>query len=135
MMTGVRINAAIVFTLLAFVVPASGQTDPKVFQKLETAIPEGIRMLEAKKYEPFLKNFVPPELYKKITSKITPQKFSQEFAKRNAPRLLQVLKEIKGKTPTYSNEGMRATYELTAPIAGKKSISFNKINNHWYVKN
>ncbi|HMP01898.1 MAG TPA: hypothetical protein PKD86_10740 [Gemmatales bacterium] len=108
---------------------------PHPREKLDTAILEGIRLLEAKEYAAFLKAFVLPEELKQITESVSMEVFAQQFGERKAPRLLEVLKEVKGAKPAMDPQGAEATYELKEEIAGKKKITFIKSGKLWYIKN
>lgn len=55
------------FTALTSTATAAPAADPRA--KLDTAIDEGIRLLEDEEYVEFLKMFVPPDELKKITEK------------------------------------------------------------------
>ncbi len=104
-------------------------------EKLETAIPLGIRLLEEKKYEAFLNKFVIPADLDKITAKTKLEDFAREFAKEKAGKLLAVLKEIKGETPKESEDGRKATFPLTKNVDLREAITFVKIDKYWFIQN
>lgn len=104
-------------------------------ESLETIIPVGIVLLEAKEYELFLKTFVPPDELKKITEKTPLERFAKEFSERKAPRILEVLKEIKGTKPNLTDSDKKAVFTLKEEIASKNSITFLKIEKYWYIQN
>jgi hypothetical protein len=134
-MNAFHTSTAAFLWLLALVGLAVADSDVDPREKLETAVPEGIRLLEAKDYSTFLKNFVPPDDLKKYTENSSFDEFAKQFGETKAPRLLQVMKAIKEVKPTVDPSGMKATYELQEPIAGKKTITWLKIDKHWYIKN
>lgn len=117
----------------ATLAPAPAKTDPR--KKLETAIPEAIRLLEAKEYETFLKKFVAPDDFKKITKETTLEEIAKQFEKDKAAALLQVLKSVKDKKPTFDSEGKKATFKHEVKDAPKDSITFVKVDNLWYIQN
>lgn len=123
------------------------KSDPR--ENLETAVPEAIRLLEAKEYEVFLESFTPPVVLKKIKAgedprmppqittitDITFEEFARRFGERKAPTLLKVLKEIKNAKPTLDDTGTKATFALNEEINERKSLTFVKIKKHWYIQN
>ena len=127
----------IAFLFAAFDVVAAQADDPKPDprEKLETAIPEGIKLLTAKEHKPFVEMFVAPADLKEITKKTPLDEFVKRFAEDKAPKLLKVLEEIKDTKPTLDKTGTRATYTLKENGDGKKSITFKKIEKYWYIQN
>jgi hypothetical protein len=104
-------------------------------EKLSTAIPYAIKLMEKKEFETVLEQFVPPDELKKITEKKPMADFAKEFGQHHSPRLLKVLKTIKDAEPTYDETGKIAVYQLKAPDEGNKDIKFIKIDKFWYIKN
>ena len=122
--------------VFSFVAPVVAQdVKPESRQALETAIPEGLRLLEAKEYKAFVEVFVAPADLKKITERTSLEEFAKDFGDRKAPLLLEVLKEIKGTKPSLDDNGTKATFALKEERDGKKSITFVKIDKYWYIKN
>jgi hypothetical protein len=108
-------------------------TDP--LETLETAIPEGIRLLEAKEYKVFVESFVIPSELKKIAAGTSLEEFAKTFGERKATRLLEVLQEIKDADPTLDETGTKATFALKEEEVGKESITFIKVEKRWYIQN
>jgi hypothetical protein len=135
----VSISAALSLSLFLLVVSGraadENKADPQ--EKLETAIPYGIRLLEEKEYAKFLQKFVEPEQFKKITANTPLDEFAKGFAERKAPVLLKVLKAVKDLKPTLDDEGKVATYEIKDKdqTEGRTSITFQKTEKLWYIKN
>ena len=102
---------------------------------METAIPNGIKLLEAKDYKGFLKAFVPPDVYPKIIAEKGEDAFAAHFGESKAGKLLSVLKAIKDAKPAMKDDGNTAVYELPEEIAGKKNIQFTQVNGAWYIRN
>jgi hypothetical protein len=122
--------------VISLVTPAVAQdVKPESREALETAIPEGIRLLEAKEYKVFVEIFVPPADLKKIIEGSSLEEFAKKFGERKAPRLLEILKEIKGTKPSLDDNGTEATFSLKEEKDGKKSITFIKVDKYWYIKN
>lgn len=117
--------------------PGTGDTTTKgdAQEKLETAIPEGIRLLEAREYASFLKKFVLPDDLKKITQAMPFDKLVKDFSMEKAAVLLTILKEVKDAKPTLSDDGMKATYPLKKGTAPKDAITFVKVGKLWYIAN
>lgn len=105
--------------------------DPQ--EKLETAIPEGIRLLEAKEDAKFLKTFMAPEDFKKNNPKKLDE-FVKYFSEKEAVSVLKMLKAVRYVNPTFGNEGKLATYPLKEPIDNQNSISFKKVDKRWYLR-
>lgn len=121
---------------LSFVTPVVAQgIKPESRESLETIVPEGIRLLEAKEHKVFVEVFVPPTDLKKITEGTSMEEFVKMFGDRKAARLLDVLKDIKGTKPSLEDNGTKATFTLNQEIGGKKSIAFVKVEKYWYIKN
>jgi hypothetical protein len=117
----------------AALVTAQAKADPR--EKLETAIPKAIRLLEAKEYETFLKTFIAPDDFKKVTKDVSLEEFAMRFGKDHAATLLQVLKAVKGTKPTLDPDGTKATFKHDIKGAPKDSITFVKVDNFWYIQN
>lgn len=123
-----------VVALLALGVGAA-ESPPERYKSLETAIPEGIRLLEAKEYATFLKNFVEPEHFKKVTQSVPLEKFAERFGEGKAAAMLEVLKSIREAKPTLDPSGTKATYTLKEPVGTKGAIIWVKVEDHWYIRN
>lgn len=112
-----------------------GEDKDAVREKLDTAIGEGIRLLEAKEYVAFLKNFVEPEAFKKFSEAGNIEDFAQKFGESKAKQLTEVLKSIKTATPKISEDGKKATFDISVEGVSKKNIAFTKIGKYWYINN
>jgi hypothetical protein len=113
---------------------AEPKADPR--QKLETAIPEAIRLLEAKEYETLLKTYIPPDELKKINEEGALPKILKGFEADKAIDLLRILKEIKDQKPTLDANGMKATFKLKeTEKTGRDTITFVLIDKLWYIGN
>ena len=117
----------------SFVNGGCGRRQTRPAEALETAISEGIRLLEAKEYKVFLASFVSPADLKTNTKEMSLEEFAKWFGVRKAPRLLEVLKEINYAKPTLDDTGTRATFALKEEIGGVKSITFVKVEKYWYL--
>jgi hypothetical protein len=126
--------AATLGLLVAFcgMVQADDKPDPR--EKVDTAIAEAIRLLEAKDYAGLLKNFVPPDDLKMMTATVTIDEAGKRFGEGKAPRLLKALKEAKTVKPTMDGSGNKATFTFKESIDGKKDIVFAKIGKYWYIE-
>lgn len=118
---------------LACVITLSADDKMAWREKLETAIPEAIRMLEAKEYAIFLKAFVEPKQLKKMAEQGPMEDAVKKFANSNAKQLLRVLKWIKDTTPKMNKEGTSARYEFNLDGVSRTDITFNKIDKYWYI--
>jgi len=122
-----------VVAVAACVAAEDKKADPR--ENVETAVPEAIRLLEAKEYKDFLKAFVPRANFEKITQRKTIDEFAEDFGKSKSGDLLKVLQAIKDRTPTYNDTRTKATYQFELEGIAKKSISFGKTGNYWYIEN
>jgi hypothetical protein len=125
--------AALAVGFAAAVTAADPRPDPR--EKLETAIPEAIRLLEAREYRTFIEQFAVPDELKQVLGQGTIEELTRSFAKENAQLALRVMKQIVGARPTLEADGTRATFELKEAVEGKKSITFVKIGKYWYLRN
>jgi hypothetical protein len=135
-MSAARASAAILlcFLLLSILAAAPApKANPR--EQLKTAIPEAIRLLEAREYMTFLKTFVAPDDLKKITKDKPLDELATFFAENKAAQLLKALKSIKDAKPTRDDSGKKATYQLGEEIAGKKTITWVKVDKYWYIRN
>ena len=113
----------------------SQEVKPELREALETVIPEGIRLLEAKEYKVFVELFVPPAELKKIAERTPLEEFAKQFGERKSPQLLEALNEIKGAKPRLDDSGTKATFALREEMGKKRTITFVKVDKHWYIKN
>jgi hypothetical protein len=117
---------------LVGMVRADDKPDPR--EKVDTAVAEAIRLMEAKDYAGLLKNFVPPDDLKKMTAVVTLDEAGKRFGEGKAPRLLKALKEAKSLKPTMDASGNKATFTFKESIDGKNDIVFAKIGKYWYIE-
>lgn len=104
--------------------------DPR--EKLDTAIAEGIRLLETKDYVKFLSTFVPPEVLAARGKSI--EEFAAEFSQGRAVEALAALKYIQSSKPAMSADGTSAFYEISPPPErGPRSMTWSKIGKYWYI--
>ncbi len=110
-------------------------TDPR--ERLETAIPEAIRLLKAKEYTTFLKDFLSPADFREISQKtgFSETEFSKQFGEKRAPQLLAILLLINKVKPTFDPNGTIATYEWKDESSGTQKFSFEKVDKYWYMLN
>ena len=101
---------------------------------LDKLVPEAVRLLEAKEYATVLDTLMPPDEFKKITAQMPLAEFAAKFGENNASHLLAALKTLKDKKPKISEDGSKATFDLTEiPGVGKKDMVFSKIEGRWYL--
>lgn len=131
------LSLLVLFLLSAVDVTVARAEDPKPDprEKLETAIPDGIKLLTAKEFKPFIEKFVAPDDLKEITKKTTIEEFAKRFGEEKAATLLKVLENIKDTKPTFDKTETKATYTLTQTIGNKKTITFKKVEKYWYIQN
>lgn len=132
------IGLAAAFVCLSGLCVAGGpqKSGDDVRAKLETAIPEAIRLLEANDHVTFLKTFMAPDDLKALTARAQApvEEVAKGFAER-AGRILTALKAVQGTTPVLAADGGTATFTLKEPVGGRDSISFKKVGGLWYLAN
>lgn len=124
----------IAFAVLATATLARADDKPDPRTKVDTAVAEAVRLLEAKDYATLLKKFVPPDELKRITENASIEEFATKFGETKAPRMLKAMKAAKGIEPTLSDDGSKATIKFKEPIDGKEKIEFIKVDKLWYIK-
>ena len=134
-MTTVRF-ATILFSLLLLMIgQVQADTTPNPREKLQTAIPEGIRLLETKEYITFLKNFANPSDLEQFTKENSLEEGAKVFAEEKAQRLLEILKEIQDVKPKFENNGNKAIFQLKDNNEGMHTIIFVRVERYWYIQN
>jgi hypothetical protein len=99
--------------------------------RLRRRIDTAIAMLTAREHRAFLEAFVEPEYlaHKSVDAII------EDFAEDKADLLLSVLKEIKNKTPKYTENGTVATYKIRKRRDTHPAINFILVDGVWYLRN
>ena len=101
---------------------------------LDKLVPEAVRLIEAKDFATVLDTLMPPDEFKKITAQMPLAEFAAKFGERNAASLLSALKSLKDKKPKVSEDGSKATFDLTEiPGVPRKDMVFSKIEGRWYL--
>ena len=113
----------------------SSQRTPSAWQDVKSAVAEAERLLKTDDYPAFLKNAVPPSKLKQILEKRSFDEFVVQFKTRKAARLRKMLEAAKELEPVYDDNRTMATFNFPRDVSGENSISFTKIENHWYVAN
>jgi hypothetical protein len=121
--------------LVSNVLYAANNTLPDPREKVDTAISEIIRLVEAREYATFIQKYAPPDDLKKILANKSLDELVKEFAQKNAARLIKVLRATRGLTPIVEENATKVTYHFKEPIDGKESIIFIKIGKFWYIQN
>ena len=124
-------------TLLAGIARAEDKTKADPREKLETAVPEAIRLLEKKEYKTFLKQFVSPKALERMLKdeELTLEELAAKFAVKKTDPLLDVLKAIEKVKPTLQDDGKTAKFYLPKPGIVNMSIKFYKVGKYWYIGN
>jgi len=126
---------AMLLGMAVFAVPAMAQVQADPREELETAIPEAIRLLEAREYETFLKTFTAPDDFKKITGEVSMEEFAAKFEKDKVSILLRILQAVKDKEPAFDAEKKKATFKHGIQDVSNSAIDFVKVGDYWYIKN
>ena len=131
----VLVSMSAVLTSAAVVQETEDKTTPQ--QSLNAAIQEGIKLLEAKDYEKFLKRLVKPDDLEKIVKNAgSLDKFVASFGQEKAADVLAALKQIKDTTPTFDTAGKQAKFSLkNPPQLHMKTMTFTRVKNRWCIEN
>jgi hypothetical protein len=116
--------------------PAATPVGSDARSDIKTAIPEAIRLLEAKDYTNFIKNFMPPSQLAQMpvpVDQLAALMMSDPKTAEQFNGLIDALKKIQSLTPTMDASGNKATFTLDPPIAGEKELSLVKENGLWYL--
>ena len=132
MMTLFSSAVAIAVVVLAPLVQAVQAPNPRT--QPETAVKEGIRLLEAGKHAEFLKTFARPSEVEEQLAKTSMDKAAAEFGEKRAPDILAALRAASTMKPTLSAEGTRAEYTFEKPFGRERKISMVKIGEFWYFR-
>jgi len=113
------------------------QAQPHPQSRLETAIAEAIRLLEAKEYKTFLTKFMAPDDYKRITEAVAIDLLAEKFAGDRAEHFLKVLHYAKKQKPTLSEDGKLAVFNLdeSLRLPNRDKLVFEQIDGLWYIRN
>lgn len=108
--------------------------DPR--EKIETAVPHAIKLLEEKRHEELLKKYMPPKTLEQAIDDLgSMQELLKAFEGDNANELLQSLRLIKDKKPKLKADGKTAVFELDERVSAHETLTFEKIDNYWRIKN
>ena len=108
--------------------------DPR--EKIETAVPHAIKLLEEKRHDELLKKYMPPKTLEQAIDDLgSMQELIKAFEGDNADELLQTLRLIKDKKPKLNADGKTAIFELDTRVSAHESLTFEKIDNYWRIKN
>src|SRR5687768_7200574 len=119
---------------LALAAPFQVVSNPSAREKAETAILEALRLLEAKGYQKFLLEFMPPEMVKtKTKSSAALDEWVQYFTTYGLGFTLPRIKEASKTTPKYDESKTTATFPLK-DYDGTKWFKMIKIGRYWYVE-
>jgi hypothetical protein len=105
-------------------------------EHIDTAVVEGIRLLEAEDYEGFVSAFVKPDDLLIVAP--TPDALAahaKDFGANRAASWLDALRDIRGRTPVLDAAETSATFVLARPLAFKQTLTFVKIGKYWYIGN
>jgi len=110
------------------------KADPR--ENIDTAIADSIRLLEAKSYEEFIRNYAAPEDLKTLLAGTTMEEFVKQFAAENAAVVLKILKSVKDAKPVISADGKKATFKLKEELKPPHpELTLIKIDKYWYFEN
>lgn len=111
------------------------ESRPELRERLETAVPEAIRLLEAKQYVTFLRLFAHPDELKQFTDGQPLDQFAANFGEKKSAVVLKVLKAIKDLKPTLEADGSKAVYTLNEAVDRNTSMIWVKVDKYWYMQN
>ena len=127
--------AAVVLLALPLLALSRPPAPSNPMEKLETAIPHAIKLLESKKYADLLRALVEPDHLKELLKSMDLDEFAKKFAESHAEQLLRTLKEIKDAKPKLEDDGKRAVFTVKENAATKNSITFRRHGKTWHLQN
>ncbi|HMP02115.1 MAG TPA: hypothetical protein PKD86_04820 [Gemmatales bacterium] len=131
-------HAAAVLFFLTIPLLAPGQDKEAWRENIDTAIEEGIRLLEAKEYVTFVKSFISPKELEQVKQEMSWEELASRFERDgNAATLLKVFKAIKGQKPEQTeDDGRKMRFAVPKELKAPRSdIVFVKIGKYWYLSN
>ena len=102
---------------------------------LKETIQQGVTLLEAKKYEDFLRRFPVPEQLATMLKHRSLEEMARTFSKRHAQRLLEMLRQIETEKPALSEDGNLATFAVDQENFSRHKLVFAKIADRWHLRN
>ena len=110
------LSTAITLAMVMFAPMVQAVQTPHPRTQPESAVKEGIRLLEASKYAEFLKTFARPSELEELTAKRSIDDVAAEFGDKRAPDLLAALRAASTMKPTISAEATRAEYSFREAV-------------------
>jgi hypothetical protein len=135
MMRSLRFVTAIAMSCLCLTTSLHAvlqNADPR--KSPETAVKEGIRLLEAKKYADFLRTFAQPSELEELLASRSLEELGADYGERRAPDMLAALRAAAAMKPTLTQDGSRAEYRFEKPFGRERRISMQKIGEFWYFR-
>lgn len=96
-----------------------------------------IQLLEAKRYQEMLENFLDPEEKAAILQNSTMPEFAARFGASGKPEdLLKILRSLRSKVPQFTSDGNFVSFVLDTSTDGvRDQIRFHKVEKRWCLKN
>jgi len=95
---------------------------------LKISINDAISKLDSKNYEAFLQENVSPIDRQSIT-----QENLDYIRETTGPQLLMALKVVRDTVPSFDNQKVIATYDVSALNLNFKKLNFVKYDGKWYL--
>lgn len=103
--------------------------------KIETAIPDMIKMIESEEYTELFNTYVNPKDLKQMTQKQPLNDLIKNFVENGkSEKLLNILKHAQTVKPIYNETKTSAVYKKET-ISTKKDLILIKQNGFWYIIN
>ena len=103
--------------------------------ELNTAIPYALQLVKQEKYEQFINEFAPPDELQKVLAARKIDDLVRSFSKEKATQIVAVLTSLQDAQPRLDESGTVAEYVVSVPNFPKKKVVFEKIGDHWYIRN
>lgn len=134
MLGHLRLGASLLLSLV-IATSALAQAPPADTRRdLNAAIPEMIRLLEAKSYAPFIRSYMPPEQQRDLASAGKLEDVVKKLNPEIFAIMLRQLKGTRGITPTQNADGSQMKFTFAKPIDGSSQVTFIKLGEFWYIK-
>jgi hypothetical protein len=127
-------GAFLAVTVLLVATLSAHQPPPNPQARLDTAIAEAIRLIEAQQYRSFLEKFVTADDLKRTLAEdgMSMDAFTDQFIQYLAPLTLKKLNVIRGIAPTMSSDRNQATW-FDQP-KNRPMVTFKKVSGLWYLE-
>lgn len=108
---------------------------PNAANTPEAAVKSALRLVQANDYESLISQFMQPDmLARRIKSQGSLEKVAKSVELSISRDMVLGLMEATNSAPQYSEDGIRAVFELSNPALDEYHLTFIKIGDRWYIE-